>query len=641
LQILAQATAELVKGLKSEAEGVGDKDLQRRLLAASKQLADATTRLVDAAKLCAAQPQDPNRRQAMRDAAVNIRDLAQQTTYEDEKIHHLKKLETLAKRVASASTQTISASQTAAPSNANQGSQQNLLDQCRIVADRLSRLIQAIKLTSLNPNDQLATAQLIQNCEDIIYPAEELVNAAKAAVPTVQDPAAANRLRESANNLSIAVGELRSGLNKVKELYPPSAEVNVDAAMSVIQSLERDLDAFKRAAQTGALVPIPEETASIAGSRLQASAKQVSSATVQLLNASTQADESFIADATQNVARSLQDLSAAARGVAAAIPDDRQSQLRMLDSAQEVVERSAYLVDSVREAFGKSGDPVVQSKLVDAAREVANALNRCLNCLPDHRDITKAIKTIEETSQRLVSSELIIRPSRTLVAEVFIDLNNAATYLNEAAGDVVTSTYGSTEQLGNSAEHYSEVYRTFVDGGLQIVSTETDVHRRQEVIHGLQDVSTASTRLLALAKQTHGQSYAPHMKNQLTAAARAVTESINNLLTYCAQSLPGQKECDNAIRRIQQLRTLLDNCAVPVNTRSYYESLDAVLESSRVSLIFYGSCIFELLCGKYYSNELTRSSAMEWLAYPTLQSSIKLTNLFKPFAPPRMPCQHS
>lgn len=126
--------------------------------------------------------------------------------------------QTLAKRVASASTQTISASQTAAPSNVNQGSQQNLLEQCRIVADRLSQLIQAIKVTNLNPNDQVAAAQLIQNCEDIIYPAEELVSAAKAAVPTIQDPAASSRLRESATNLSIAIGELRTGLNKVSTL---------------------------------------------------------------------------------------------------------------------------------------------------------------------------------------------------------------------------------------------------------------------------------------------------------------------------------------------------------------------------------------------------------------------------------------
>lgn len=66
-----------------------------------------------------------------------------------------------------------------------------------------------------------------------------------------------------------------------------------------------------------------------------------------------------------------------------------------------------------------------------------------------------------------------VRPSRNLVAEVFIDLNNAATDLNEAAGDVVTSTYASTEQLGSSAEHYSSTYKQFVDGSMQIVTSET------------------------------------------------------------------------------------------------------------------------------------------------------------------------
>ena len=32
---------------------------------------------------------------------------------------------------------------------------------------------------------------------------------------------------------------------------------------------------------------------------------------------------------------------------------------------------------------------------------------------------------------------------------------------------------------------------------------------------------------------------------------RAVTESINHLIDVCTVSSPGQKECDNALRRIQ------------------------------------------------------------------------------------------
>lgn len=121
----------------------------------------------------------------------------------------------MAKRVASTSTQTIAAAQAATPTNANQGSQQNLLEQCRIVADRLQHLIQSIKMTSLHPNDHAAANQLVHNCEDIIYPAEELVSAAKAAVPTVQDQGTSTRLRENATNLSMSLGEMRTGVNKV------------------------------------------------------------------------------------------------------------------------------------------------------------------------------------------------------------------------------------------------------------------------------------------------------------------------------------------------------------------------------------------------------------------------------------------
>jgi hypothetical protein len=115
-----------------------------------------------------------------------------------------------------------------------------------------------------------------------------------------------------------------------------------------------------------------------------------------------------VVDASQDVAKTLQDLSSAARGVAASVPDDRESQLRMLDSARDVADRTAYLVDSVRDAFSKQGDPAYQSHLVDAAREVAAALDRCLKCLPDKsKDITNAIRSVEETTQKLYASALV------------------------------------------------------------------------------------------------------------------------------------------------------------------------------------------------------------------------------------------
>lgn len=32
---------------------------------------------------------------------------------------------------------------------------------------------------------------------------------------------------------------------------------------------------------------------------------------------------------------------------------------------------------------------------------------------------------------------------------------------------------------------------------------------------------------------------------------RAVTDSINQLITMCTQQAPGQKECDNALRELE------------------------------------------------------------------------------------------
>ena len=50
-RILAQATSELVNALKNQAESHPDSDMQKKLLAAAKMLADATARMVEAAKV--------------------------------------------------------------------------------------------------------------------------------------------------------------------------------------------------------------------------------------------------------------------------------------------------------------------------------------------------------------------------------------------------------------------------------------------------------------------------------------------------------------------------------------------------------------------------------------------------------------
>ena len=57
-KVIARATSSLVHGIKLEAESQSDGDTQNKLLSAAKQLADATARMVEAAKAAAMNPND-------------------------------------------------------------------------------------------------------------------------------------------------------------------------------------------------------------------------------------------------------------------------------------------------------------------------------------------------------------------------------------------------------------------------------------------------------------------------------------------------------------------------------------------------------------------------------------------------------
>ena len=71
--IPAQATQALVLSLKDEAEGDNNADHQQRLMAAAKMLADATAKMVQAAKGCASSPQDSGHSDALKSAADALR----------------------------------------------------------------------------------------------------------------------------------------------------------------------------------------------------------------------------------------------------------------------------------------------------------------------------------------------------------------------------------------------------------------------------------------------------------------------------------------------------------------------------------------------------------------------------------------
>jgi talin len=79
------------------------------------------------------------------------------------------RLQQASKHAASSATQLINAAGGAGRSNRNQASQQQLMTQCKVVADDIiPRLVQALRATVQNPENQNAQLALLTAAQDML-----------------------------------------------------------------------------------------------------------------------------------------------------------------------------------------------------------------------------------------------------------------------------------------------------------------------------------------------------------------------------------------------------------------------------------------------------------------------------------------
>uniref|UniRef100_A0A8C4V1S4 Talin 1 n=1 Tax=Falco tinnunculus TaxID=100819 RepID=A0A8C4V1S4_FALTI len=548
-RILAQATSDLVNAIKADAEGETDLENSRKLLSAAKILADATAKMVEAAKGAAAHPDSEEQQQRLREAAEGLRmatNAAAQNAIKKKLVH---KLEHAAKQAAASATQTIAAAQHAASSNKNPAAQQQLVQSCKVVAEQIPMLVQGVRGSQSQPDSPSAQLALIAASQNFLQPGGKMVAAAKATVPTITDQASAMQLSQCAKNLAAALAELRTAAQKAQEACGP---LEIDSALGLVQSLERDLQEAKAAARDGKLKPLPGETVSVWGR---------------------------VAQGTASVAQALRSLSQAARGVAATTPDP-QAQSAMLECASDVMDKANNLIEEARKAVAKPGDPESQQRLAQVAKAVSQALSRCVNCLPGQRDVDAAIRMVGESSKRLLADSF--PPSTKSFQEAQSQLNQAAAGLNQSANELVQASRGTPQDLAKSSGKFGQDFNEFLQAGVEMASQSPSKEDQAQVVSNLKSISMSSSKLLLAAKALSADPAAPNLKNQLAAAARAVTDSINQLITMCTQQAPGQKECDNALRELETVKELLENPTQTVNDMSYFNCLDSVMENSKV-----------------------------------------------------------
>lgn len=521
---LAQATSSLVGAIRGEAEGHSDSDMQKRLLAAARQLADATANMVEAAKGCASSPNDSEQQKRLRGAAEDLRAATNIAASNALKKKLIRRLENAARRTASATTQLINASKNANKSNTNKTSEHQLTQQCQIMNEQLPLLIQGFRGSETNQDSATAQLQLINASKEFIQPASQLVSAANAAAPTVGDQAGSMNMNQAVKTMTTALTELRTASGKAEEMC---ISLEVDAALDQLTKLDRELEEYRRAADSGNLVPLPGETVEASAMKLGSTSKNMKSAMAQLLTAASQGNENYVGVAARDTANALRMLTEATRGVAST-SEDIKVRRQVIDSARDIIDKSTHLLEETKRAMNDPENPENQARLNQVAKAVSSALNSCVNALPRQRDVDNAIRQITDSSQELASTKY---PStdRTF-QEIQIENNNAAVNLNQAASDIVTASRGTPKQLAESSHEYSSSYSEFIKSGLTMAGLSKDGDTQNHIVGGLKNVSMVSSKLLLAAKSVLADPNTPNTKNLLSQAARAVTESINQLI---------------------------------------------------------------------------------------------------------------
>ncbi|XP_077775054.1 talin-2 isoform X2 [Podarcis muralis] len=575
-RVLAQATSDLVNAMRSDAEAEIDMENSKKLLAAAKLLADSTARMVEAAKGAAANPDNEDQQQRLREAAEGLRVATNAAAQNAIKKKIVNRLEVAAKQAAAAATQTIAASQNAAISNKNTAAHQQLVQSCKNVADHIPQLVQGVRGSQAQAEDLSAQLALINSSQIFLQPGSKMVASAKAAVPTVGDQAAAMQLSQCAKNLATSLAELRTASQKAHEACGP---MEIDSALNTVQTLKNELQDAKMAAIDGQLKPLPGETLEKCAQDLGSTSKAVGSSMAQLLTCAAQGNEHYTGVAARETAHALKTLAQAARGVSASTSDPAAAHA-MLDSARDVMEGSAMLIQEAKQALVAPGDAESQQRLAQVAKAVSHSLNNCVNCLPGQKDVDVALKSIGESSKKLLVESL--PPSSKSFQEAQSELNQAAADLNQSAGEVVHATRGQSGELAAASGKFSEDFDEFLDAGIEMAGQAQTKEDQIQVIGNLKNISMASSKLLLAAKSLSVDPGAPNAKNLLAAAARAVTESINQLITLCTQQAPGQKECDNALRELETVKEMLENPNEPVSDLSYFDCIEGVMENSKV-----------------------------------------------------------
>ena len=277
----------------------------------------------------------------------------------------------------------------------------------------------------------------------------------------------------------------------------------------------------------------------------------------QMLTAAAQGNEVYTGIASKETLSALRTFANAIRAIVACSSNNRPYQEKLIDAARLVLQQSVTLVHEACQALAQPAE--ASQRLAQIARSIAQSLYECVNCLPGQKDIDEAIKRVSACASALSTGQF---PSGNNIQQTQAELNESALALNQATNQIVIDSRKGSQLLSQSAYNFSDAFTVFFQNGMALASKEQVANEdRAHLAVSLKEVHANANKLLQSAKLCVADPSASHGRQQLAAAVKQVTESINAVVNLCLETsnpvLVAQKECDNALRHIETTRTVV------------------------------------------------------------------------------------
>ena len=274
----------------------------------------------------------------------------------------------------------------------------------------------------------------------------------------------------------------------------------------------------------------------------------------------------------------LKDYISSVRGVSASCEDD-ELRRNIISDARQVLENTGSLLANVKTYCADPSNESNYEQFVSSAKCVSQSLSKSFENQPSKKGIDDALQIIHESKDKLHASSS--SPPSKSYGELQNDLNQAASKLNNSSYELALSTSQDSYKLGLATKNFLEAYTTLLQIGKEINNASVEDEEMEKILHSLDDITSASSELLVMAKTVTSDPNVQNPWNKMQAAARLVSDSINGLVDVCISAAPSQKQCENGIRKISSLSPILKGKLIePINEATYFECTDNILRLS-------------------------------------------------------------